>query len=417
MISLLARSKQGRLKPKTIHQSIAFFKVYPVYLINQMPVLERRNGGRMQESTSNLIYNRSGIDMLNPEIELLEVEKMTRDMKKIILNVEHVSKDEVRTLVTLFYQIQDIRIHVSEQIRSIERKVSATGQNSEGNLLILSWVLQSVAATEKGIKDSLELICKSDEVGRWLLQIAGIGPALGAGCLAYFDVTDKQYASSFISYAGLNDNNRPWLGKEKSKKIIDEVIAKHAPEQKNPKITDDMVIEISALTQWKFGLLREHACSEKGTWSKDKLVAACAKIPYNADLKTHMWKIGKSFEYLKSNKKSLYGKLLAERIALEISRNEDGYYKPLIEQHLAEKNYSKGTDTYKAYMEGKLPLTEINARCRRWTEKIFISHLFEEMYRVANDAVPPRYYALEHCEGHHDEIGPEIPYTKVSGEE
>ncbi|MBR6289269.1 MAG: hypothetical protein IKR19_08040 [Acholeplasmatales bacterium] len=369
----------------------------------------------MQESTKNIIY-RSGIDMDNPEIEVFEVEKMTKDMKKIILNVPNVSKDEVRTLVTLFYQIQDIRIHISEQIRSIERQVSATGKNSEGNLLILNWVLQSMAATEKGIKDSLELICKSDEVGRWLLSINGIGPALGAGCLAYFDVEGKQYASSFISYAGLNDNNRPWLGKEKSKKIIDSVIAKYAADQKKPKITDEMVEEISALTQWKFGYLREQACNDKGTWNKEKLCAACAKIPYNADLKTHMWKVGKSFEYLKSNKKSLYGKLLAERIALEIKRNEEGYYKPLIEQHMAEKNYSKGTETYKAYMEGKLPMSEINARCRRWTEKIFISHLFEEMYRVSNDKIPPRYYSLEHCDGHHDEIGPEVEYTKVTEE-
>ena len=370
----------------------------------------------MKDSTKEIIY-RSGIDMDDPDIEVFEVEKMSREMKKIILNVPHVSKEEVRTLVTLFYQIQDIRIHISEQIRSIEREVSAPGDNSNANLLILRWVLQSVAGTEKGIKDALELICKSDKVGRWLLSINGIGPALAAGCLAYFDVTDRQYASSFISYAGLNDNNRPWLGKDKSKKIIDEVIAKYAdPDDKNPKITDDMVIEISARTQWKFGYLRDLACDGKGKWKKDKLIAACAKIPYNADLKTHMWKVGKSFEYLKSNKKSLYGRLLAERIALEMARNEEGYYKPLIEKHMSEKNYSKGTETYNCYMEGKLPMTEINARCRRWTEKIFISHLFEEMYRVANDKIPPRYYALEHCDGHHDEIMPEVEYTKVTGE-
>ena len=369
----------------------------------------------MQDSTKEIIY-RSGIDMDNPEIEVYEIEKMTRDMKKIILNVPNVSKDEVRTLVTLFYQVQDNRIHIAEQIRSIERKVSATGQNSEGNLLILNWTLQSMAAIEKGIKDSLEWICKSDPVGSWLLSINGIGPALAAGCLAYFEVADRNYASSFISYAGLNDNNRPWLGREKSKKIIDSVIAKHAPGEKNPKITDEMVEEISALTQWKFGYLRDNACNDKGKWSKDKLCAACAKIPYNANLKTHMWKVGKSFEYLKSNKKSLYGRLLAERIALEMKRNEEGYYKPLIEKHLSEKNYDPSTETYKSYMEGKLPMTEINARCRRWTEKIFISHLFEEMYRVQNDKIPPRYYALEHCDGHHDEIMPEVNYTKVTGE-
>lgn len=431
----------------------------------------------MKESTKDII-SRSGVDISNPGIEVMEALKMSKDMKKIILNVQNVDKNEVRTLVNLFYQIQDIRIATSEQIRSIERRVSSTGTSNEGNLIILNWVLSSVAATEKGIKDSLELICRSDPVGQWLLQIQGIGPALAAGCLAYFDVTGRNYASSFISYGGLNDNNRPWLGKERSKKIIEEVLAENHPGEKKIIITNEDVEKIAAKTQWKFGYLRDNAYIEKGKWSKSRLQdaieddeiitqaleqnhpgekrisitdddvelisdlsgidfeflkdkafeeksgwdrgsleKACAKIPYNADLKTLLWKVGKSFEYLKANKKSLYGRLLSERLAKEITKNENGDYKPLIERHLSEKNYKKGTQTYKAYMEGKLPMSEINARCRRWVEKIFVSHLFEEMFRVANNKIPPRYYALEHCEGHHDSIDPEVPYTVVTGED
>lgn len=396
-----------------------FYIIHKVSLKSSRRVQKERKEENMKESTKNIIEN-AGVDMLNPEIEVFEVEKLTRDMKKSIIQMEAINKDKLRTMVTLFYQIQDIRIQTSEQIRSIEKDVKegkTDVKQAEGNLIGLNWVLKSMAATEKGIKDILESVCKSDEVGRWLLNIAGIGPALAAGCLAYFDVTGKNYASSFISYAGLNDNNRPWLGVEKSRKIINEVIAEFCdPDAKKVVITDEMVEKIAARTQWKFEHLREVACSDKGKWNKEDLISACAKRPYNTSLKTHMWKVGKSFEYLKSNKKSLYGKLLAERIALEIQRNEEGYYKPLIEKHMSEKNYSKGTETYNCYMEGKLPMTEINARCRRWTEKIFISHLFEEMYRVANDKIPARYYTLEHCDGHHDEIAPEIPYTLVSSE-
>jgi Holliday junction resolvasome RuvABC DNA-binding subunit len=374
----------------------------------------------MKQSTKEIILD-SGIDMLDPEIEVVEVEKITKEMKKSILSIEHVSKENIKQLVALFYQIQDIRIHTSEQIRAIKKQIESNKiakTDGDGNLIALNWVLQSTAATEKGINNILKEMCKSDEVGRWLLSIYGIGPALAAGCLSYFDVTGINYASNFISYAGLNSNNRPWLGREKSKKIVDEVIAKYDDgNKKTVTITDDMVIEIAAKTQWKFEYFVENARSDKGKWSKEALIKAAAKIPYNANLKTHMWKVGKSFEYLKTNKNSLYGKLLAERIVLETKRNEEGYYKDYIKQKMSEKNYSTGTETYKCYMEGKLPAVEINARCRRWVQKIFVSHLFEEMYRVANDKVPPRYYALEHCENQHNrDIAPEVPYTLVSSE-
>lgn len=369
----------------------------------------------MQDSSKDIIYD-AGIDIDDKDvIEIPEIASINKEMKKIIISSE-MSREEIRSLVNSFYQHQDIRITKTEQLRSLERGVTAKGLDPSKQFQALRYSLASAAAAEKSDNELLKYACQSSEVGKWLMEIVGMGPALSAGCLAYFDVTGINYASNFISYAGLNDNNRPWLGREKSKKIIDEVIAKHAPGEKSPKITSDMVIEIAAKTKWKYKYLQEKACNAKGKWDKEKLIAACAKIPYNKSLKTHMWKIGKSFEYQKSRPKSLYGRLLAERIVKEMQKNEAGEYRDLIQQHMSEKNYSPGTDTYKAYMEGMLPQTEINARSRRWVQKIFISHLFEEMYRVANDKIPPRYYTLEHCDGHHDEIPPEVPYTLVTEE-
>jgi ribosome recycling factor len=372
----------------------------------------------MQETTKQLIKN-AGYDINTSngfEIDVPEIEKLTRDMKKIILSTETPSKAEIRTLVNLFYQIQDIRIAVTEQIRAINRKVSSTGSNNDSNVIILSWTLKSISAIEKGIQDALGAICKNDEVGRWLLQITGIGNVLAAGCLAYFDINNVKYASNFISYAGLNDNNRPWLGKEKSKKIISDCIEEFG--DGSGKITDDIVLHISARTQWKYEYLLEKAYDEsKNKWSREKLEAACAKIPYNKDLKIHMWKIGKQFEYQKTRKSSVYGKVLAERIVYEIQRNESGGNAELTRKKLSEKNYSKGTETYKAYIQGKLPMAEINARSRRWVQKIFISHLFEEMYRVKFNDLPPKYYVFEHVEGHHDLIEPEVPFFRVPADD
>ena len=368
----------------------------------------------MQESTKEIIKNAGfDFDINNIEIQVPEVEKITKDMKNIILHTDTPTKAELRTLVNLFYQIQDMRISISEQIRSINKELSSTGTNNDANAIILSWTLKSVSAIEKGINDSLINICKNNEVGKWLLDIVGIGGVLAAGCLAYFDVTGIQYASNFISYAGLNDQNRPWLGREKSKAIINDCIKKYSSDGKS--IDEDVVIHIAAETQWSYDYLYENAYSKK-KWNKVALEKACAKIPYNKNLKVHMWKIGKQFEYQKTRESSLYGHLLADRLVQEIQRNDEGLNAELAAKKLSEKNYSKDTDTYKAYIEGKLPPAEINARARRWVQKIFICHLFEEMYRVENNKVPPRYYIFEHGEGHHDYIEPEVPFYKVPNE-
>lgn len=365
----------------------------------------------MQESTKEIIKN-AGFDFSNDGIQVPEIEPLTRDMKKIILNSGTPTKKELRTLVNLFYQIQDIRIGIAEQIRSIEREVSSTGNNNDANIIVLSWVLKSVSATEKGINDALTKICMNNEVGRWLLGIKGIGGVLASGCLAYFDVEGINYASNFISYAGLNDQNRPWLGRTKSEEIVNRCIKEYSKDGKT--IDEDVALHISAKTQWSFNYLLNNAYNEKkDSWSKEDIIKACSKIPYNKDLKVHMWKIGKSFEYLKTRQGSVYGKLLADRLVQEIQNNEAGKNKKLIEKKLAERNYGKDTKTYAAYSKGMLPDAEINARARRWVQKIFICHLFEEMYRVQNNALPPRYYIFEHGEGHHDFIEPEIPFFEV----
>jgi hypothetical protein len=100
-----------------------------------------------------------------------------------------------------------------------------------------------------------------------------------------------------------------------------------------------------------------------------------------------------------------------------MANNEKGMYADQAANILATKNIGKSTEAYKWYSKGMLPPAHINARARRWAEKIFLSHVFEEMYRVHYDKVPPRYYTLVHSEGKHNkEYAPEVPYTKVSEE-
>ena len=344
---------------------------------------------------------------VNQEYEKLIIESVSAKKTKLE-TIGAVNKQQIKTMVKLYYETQNLRIIANGTVNSAKK-------NGDEEKIVNAFLLdvEDYHIIEKNISNQLEAICKSQEVGRWLLKICGIGPVLAAGLLAYFDVTKTSYASGFISYAGLNDNNRPWLGKDKSKEILEDLMKEHESDE----ITDEIMYEYSAITQWGYNTFRDSAYnSKKKTWSKTEIIKTASKIPYNKELKSLLWKVGQSFIYQKNRPQSVYGKLLKERLDYEIKNNENGVYADYAAKMLDTYNFGKETEAYKAYAQGKLPPAHINARAIRWVEKILVSHLFEEMYRVEYNAIPPRYYALEHLQGHHDEIQPEIPYTSISNE-
>lgn len=342
---------------------------------------------------------------LEGSVELLIPEGLTKDLKKELRNLSGISRQEMRVLIDNYYQVQNRRIALKAQITALLQ--GSDNVNTDSYCKVLDWELQGQLIQEKGIKDALEAICKSDEVGQWLLSIKGIGPVFAAGMIAYFDIERCNAATQFISYAGQNDNNRPWLGTEGSKKLIEEVVG-------NSKvITNEHLQTLAIKSGWKFEYLKEAATktSKRGeTISKTELVKAMAKVPYNKDLKKMIFLIEESFVKV-ANRKSLYGQLIQQRKAIENALNDSGYYADQAAKILATKNIGKDTDAYKAYSIGKLPKAHIHRRACRWAAKIFIVHVFEEMYRVHYGKAPEPFYVFSHM-GHKDFIDPEVPYTR-----
>ena len=162
-------------------------------------------------------------------IELIQGLRISKKLKEKVEKLFTPNRESIKMLVNLHYQMQDMRKALREQIRAIypdynEKQDYENNKDvSIANVFILDWLLKNFAIIEAGTSKFLELTCNSTEVGRWLIQIKGIGPALAAGCLAYFDVEGRQYASQFISYAGLNDNNRPWIGRKGAESVAKEV--------------------------------------------------------------------------------------------------------------------------------------------------------------------------------------------------
>lgn len=343
-------------------------------------------------------------------MNLLEAIKLSKGTKQELIEFGSVSRSEIRDVVNSFYQLQKYRIVLAGQIRAIDMGV--TGQSIESNTAILKWLVGNVALLEKQLKAVLDIVTDKSEVGRWLKKIVGVGEVMAAAMLGYFDVEGREYATQFISYAGLNDNNRPWLGKVKAEALVKDVIGD------DKKITNEHVYEIAARSKWSYDYLLKNCYNQdKEKWNgltgKGGIIPAVAKVPYNRDLKMIMWRLGSSIQWKCNNPKSLYGRLYNERKVMETKNNLEGKYADQAAEALKKKNYKKDSESYKAYIQGKLPDAQITARSLRYMEKIFISHLFEEMYRVHYHKIPPRYYTLEKVPGHHKEIEPEVPFTEV----
>lgn len=354
----------------------------------------------------------------NNTTELEITSKITKDTKKIIekaANTTEISRVEMKFICGLFRQAQRARIAVENQIRALRQEAD---EKPDGvTFSILTWEYNNQVVREKELLKILKLAAESCEVGRWLTSIKGIGPTIAAELIAYLDVTKVSYGSQFISYCGLNSQSaelggRPWNGKEASRKIVEEVLGD------DEKLTSSHIIKIAAKSKWSVAHIEKDAATydKNGNitgYSKEAVIKSISKIPYNKDLKTLCYKIGESFVKVSGNKDSLYGKLYKQYRANYTTLNEAGAFAERAAKILKEKNFSKSTNAYKAYSQGKLPDAHIIAMAKRKAVTIFISHLYEEMAIVAGmtPAFPYVFGEALGDKGHRDYIAPEKEYS------
>jgi Transposase IS116/IS110/IS902 family len=206
----------------------------------------------------------------------------------------------------------------------------------------LVWLATQSETLENQIKRALDIYTDAHPVGGWLKNIYGIGPVIAAGLLAYIDIERAPTAGHIWRYAGLDPTSK---------------------------------------------------------WEKGK------KRPWNAALKTICWKAGQSFMKFSTQEDCYYGQLYRERKAYEIQRNESGGNAESAAQILATKKFSAETETFKHLSAGRLPPAQIDARARRWTVKIFLSHLHAYWYRQHFGVEPPAPFPLAQL-GHAHVIKP-----------
>ena len=122
-------------------------------------------------------------------------------------------------------------------------------------------------------------------------------------------------------------------------------------------------------------------------------------------MKRLCWKIGESFVEVPGSTDDFYGRLYAQRQAIEQERNLAGNFADQARQKLERSNIGKSTEAYRWYADGKLPPAHIHARAKRWTVKLFLAHYHHVAWKLATGLEPPKPYVIG-IMGHADFIAP-----------
>lgn len=300
--------------------------------------------------------------------------RINRDLLKLVKQggESGIPTTEARFLVDLYYTMQKQRIALNNRISALRRDAAKAGVPAEPHSAFL-WVFEQFEVLEEQVKKLLQAYTKGHEMAWFFDQTCGVGPVLAAGLLAHIDIHKAPTAGHIWSFAGLVDG-----------------------------------------VKWKRGQRR----------------------PWNAALKTICWKIGDSFVKASTKPSDFYGKLYRQRKELEWANNLSGELISQADKSMMEHPGQDDTDR-RLWLEGRcnpakaramlekgltptaaacradtltaglsmLPPAHIDARARRYTVKLFLSHLQQCWWEQATGTKPPAPYVFSHM-GHGHFIAP-----------
>lgn len=365
------------------------------------------------------------------------------------------TRTEVRWLVNMYYQVQEYRISAAAQVRAAET-------DAEPNESVM-YFFAEMRLLEERIKKALDIYTDSNNVGRWLKGVYGIGPVIAAGMMAHIEIERSPTAGNIWRFAGLDPTviwqgskaarelvnaafeAEPtpmaavlWLSRATTRKPSDMIKAasgdalEELPEadaaakvlrlvgipdaqvseafERYPLHIDNAINHAIPGDKSRGPAQAEHRAVYELLYqgvriNREEVIKLLAKRPWNADLKRLCWLAGQSFMKFSGRDACYYGKIYRERKQLEADRNARGDNADTAASILQAKRFGRETEAYKALSVGKLPLAQIDARARRYAVKLWISAMHECMYFDRFQRLPPNPYPLEFL-GHTHRIDP-----------
>jgi len=148
-------------------------------------------------------------------LEFLDFEPVMRLSKDVRMAARNLRSREIRYLVDTYYQIQDYRCQLANQIRALKE----AGEPTE----VVEWLYQQQYGLEQRLKSILNEWTNHNIVASWAKSITGIGPIIAAGLCAHIDITKAPTVGHIWRFAGLDPTvewlpgqKRPWNARLKT---------------------------------------------------------------------------------------------------------------------------------------------------------------------------------------------------------
>ncbi len=311
-------------------------------------------------------------------------------------------RDEIRYLVGMYYDLQEMRKSTANQDRALDER-------AEPSVLATAYA-GHFAAMESKTQALLREWCLSDPLSAWALKAKGVGPVIAAGLAAHIDMSRASSPSALHRFAGY-DPSQDWAGRDGARDIVGECIAQVGGDVEAALRLVARRIGTREETLRKFATTTPTGEARRLTAAT--LSAAAARRPWNAALKTLCWKLTDVWmKFGTRHPDSLYARLYREHKGRLGDRNDAGGYAESAKETLASKNFKK-SDTRDAYEAGRWPDGRIDLTARRKAVRVFLAHYWTQGWLLRNPGKTekdvPRPWIIAHG-GHVDLIGPEVPY-------
>lgn len=304
--------------------------------------------------------------MVSDDADLTHVPLTREEVKE----AQTFTRQQILSTVSLFYDIQKIRIKAHNKGDAIKRNVTPIADTG-----ILAALKANLEKVEADAARAMKAYVKMQPLGQWCTSILGLSHTMTAPLLAFIDLQRCCCAQ----YRHLKSHEIP----------------EH----------DGCPGLVTAGAIWKYAGLDPTIKWEKG-----------GIRPYNARLKRLMWLIGSSFKRvtgLKSYKENpnredaLYTRLYVQRKLQEVEKNERGDF--AAQAHARLQSAIKGKwnispEQKAAWSAGRLQAVGLDLRAMRYSVKIFLSH-YHHVGRTLLGLPVVKPWVLEHG-GHAHYIPP-----------
>lgn len=127
----------------------------------------------------------------------------------------------IRFLCDQYYQSQSMRIQSENRSRAL---MQGYDQADKEHAMFIQRMLKNAKVQEALALSYINIATDSITVCKWMKSIKAIGPVTAGVLYHSLDINRVQYATEFLSYCGLNDNNNKWLGVTGAAKLTKEAV-------------------------------------------------------------------------------------------------------------------------------------------------------------------------------------------------